>query len=308
MIHLLADAGDVWSRLFDFSDYGALVALLRNSIIAGAVLGVVGGLIGVFVMTRDLAFAVHGVSELSFAGAAAALLLGVNVVGGSLVGSLIAAIAIGVLGTRAKDRNSIIAVIMPFGLGLGILFLALYDGRASNKFGLLTGQIVAVDNPQLGYLVGISAVVILGLAVVWRPLMFASVDPDVAAARGVPVRLLSIVFMILLGLGTAVSIQIVGALLVLSLLVTPAAAAMRVSSTPRVVVGLSALFALASIVGGIMLALGSSIPISPYVTTISFTIYLVCRGIDALRARSGTSGGTRTLAARGGSPAGRARA
>nr|WP_228494892.1 metal ABC transporter permease [Clavibacter sp. VKM Ac-2873] len=305
---MLADAGDVWSRLFDFSDYGALVALLRNSIIAGAVLGVVGGLIGVFVMTRDLAFAVHGVSELSFAGAAAALLLGVNVVGGSLVGSLIAAIAIGVLGTRAKDRNSIIAVIMPFGLGLGILFLALYDGRASNKFGLLTGQIVSVDNPQLGYLVGISAVVILGLAVVWRPLMFASVDPDVAAARGVPVRLLSIVFMILLGLGTAVSIQIVGALLVLSLLVTPAAAAMRVSSTPRVVVSLSVLFALASIVGGIMLALGSSIPISPYVTTISFTIYLVCRGIDALRARSGTSGGTRTLAPRGGSPAGRARA
>ncbi|OUD87659.1 High-affinity zinc uptake system membrane protein ZnuB [Clavibacter michiganensis subsp. michiganensis] len=177
MIHLLADAGDVWSRLFDFSDYGALVALLRNSIIAGAVLGVVGGLIGVFVMTRDLAFAVHGVSELSFAGAAAALLLGVNVVGGSLVGSLIAAIAIGVLGTRAKDRNSIIAVIMPFGLGLGILFLALYDGRASNKFGLLTGQIVSVDNPQLGYLVAISAVVIVGLAVVWRPLMFASVDP-----------------------------------------------------------------------------------------------------------------------------------
>ncbi|RIJ51963.1 metal ABC transporter permease [Clavibacter lycopersici] len=308
MIHLIADAGDVWSRLFDFSDYGALVALLRNSIIAGAVLGVVGGLIGVFVMTRDLAFAVHGVSELSFAGAAAALLLGVNVVGGSLVGSLIAAIAIGVLGTRAKDRNSIIAVIMPFGLGLGILFLALYDGRASNKFGLLTGQIVSVDNPQLGYLVAISAVVIVGLAVVWRPLMFASVDPDVAAARGVPVRLLSIVFMILLGLGTAVSIQIVGALLVLSLLVTPAAAAMRVSSTPRVVVSLSVLFALTSIVGGILLALGSSIPISPYVTTISFAIYLVCRGIDALRARSGTSGGTRTLAGRGGSPAGRARA
>ncbi|MFD2340630.1 metal ABC transporter permease [Clavibacter tessellarius] len=308
MIHLLADAGDVWSRLFDFSDYGALVALLRNSIIAGAVLGVVGGLIGVFVMTRDLAFAVHGVSELSFAGAAAALLLGVNVVGGSLVGSLVAAVAIGVLGTRAKDRNSIIAVIMPFGLGLGILFLALYDGRASNKFGLLTGQIVSVDNPQLGYLVAISAVVILGLAVVWRPLMFASVDPDVAAARGIPVRLLSIVFMVLLGLGTAVSIQIVGALLVLSLLVTPAAAAMRVSSTPRVVVSLSVLFALTSIVGGILLALGSSIPISPYVTTISFAIYLVCRGVDALQARTGTSGGTRTLSGRGGSPAGRARA
>jgi zinc/manganese transport system permease protein len=251
---------------------------------------VVGGLIGVFVMTRDLAFAVHGVSELSFAGAAAALLLGVNVVGGSLVGSLIAAIAIGVLGTRAKDRNSIIAVIMPFGLGLGILFLALYDGRASNKFGLLTGQIVSVDNPQLGWLMTISAVVIVTLLVVWRPLTFASVDADVATARGVPVGVLSIVFMLLLGLAVAVSVQVVGSLLVLSILVTPAAAALRLSSSPIAVPLLSMAFAVLSLVGGIMLALGGSVPISPYVTTISFAIYVVCRIIAASRKRRGVSG------------------
>jgi zinc/manganese transport system permease protein len=268
---------DFWGNIFNFTDYGELLVLVRNSIFAGAILGIVGGLIGPFVMTRDLAFAVHGVSEISFAGAATALLLGVNVVTGSIVGSLIAATIIGLLGTRARERNSIIAVLMPFCLGLGILFLSLYPGRTSNKFGLLTGQIVSVDNPQLGYLVIVALVVVATLVVVWRPLMFASVDPDVAAARGVPVRLLSIVFMIVLALATAVSIQIVGALLVLSLLVTPAAAAMRVSSSPVLVPVLSVTFAVTSIVGGILLALGGSLPISPYVTTISFLIYGICR-------------------------------
>lgn len=277
MIAHLATSTDLWSQLFDFANYGELLALVKNSIFAGAVLGVVGGLIGVFVMQRDMAFAVHGISELSFAGAAAALLFGANVVVGSVAGSLIAAVLIGLLGAKARDRNSIIAVLMPFGLGLGILFLALYPGRSANKFGLLTGQIVSVDDPQLGWLLGIGAVVLIGLLVIWRPLTFDSLDADVAASRGVPVRFVALAFMVLLGLAVAVSVQIVGALLVLSLLVTPAAAAMRISSSPLAVPLLSVGFALLSVVGGIMLALGSALPISPYVTTISFVIYVVCR-------------------------------
>jgi len=284
---------DFWSKLFNFTDYGALLALVHNSIIAGALLGVVGGLIGVFVMSRDLAFAVHGISELSFAGAAAALLFGVNVVAGSVAGSLLAAMLIGLLGARARDRNSIIAVLMPFGLGLGILFLALYTGRSANKFGLLTGQIVSVDNPQLLAMLVVSVAVIAGLLFVWRPLTFASVDPDVASARGVPVRGLSVAFMLLLGLAVAVSIQVVGALLVLSLLVTPAAAAMRVTTSPVLTPLLSVAFAVTSIVGGIMLSLGGGLPISPYVTTISFLIYVVCRIVGArLPQRRPTAVGT----------------
>jgi zinc/manganese transport system permease protein len=274
---LAADGGDFWSQIFGFSDYGELLVLVKNSIIAGALLGIVGGLIGPFVMMRDLAFAVHGVSELSFAGASAALLFGVNVVAGSIVGSLLAAILIGVLGARARERNSIIAVLMPFGLGLGILFLALYQGRAANKFGLLTGQIVSVDNPQLLWLILVSIIVIVGLMLMWRPLTFASVDEDVARARGLPVTTISILFMILLALATAVSIQIIGALLVLALLVTPAAAAMRVTASPLLTPVLSVVFAVVAVVGGILLALGGGLPISPYVTTISFLIYLVCR-------------------------------
>lgn len=281
----MTDAPGWWGQIFNFTDYGQLVVLLQNSILAGALLGVVGGLIGVFVMSRDMAFAVHGISELSFAGAAIALLFGVNIVAGSLVGSLIAAVLIGLLGAKARDRNSIIAVLMPFGLGLGILALALYPGRSANKFGLLTGQIVSVDDPQLGSLLVIGAIVLIALLLMWRPLMFDSLDADVAASRGVPTRFVSLAFMVLLGLAVAVSVQIVGALLVLSLLVTPAAAAMRVSSSPLAVPLLSVGFALLSVVGGIMLAIGSSLPISPYVTTISFLIYVVCRLVGARGSR-----------------------
>ncbi|SDP05590.1 zinc/manganese transport system permease protein [Streptomyces sp. cf386] len=278
-------ADGIWQQIFDFDHYGELLALVRNSLVAGAALGLVGGLVGVFVLMRDLPFAVHGISEMSFAGASAALLLGVNIVGGSIVGSLIAAGVIGLLGSRARDRNSVIGVVMPFGLGLGVLFLALYKGRAANKFGILTGQIVAVDTPQMSWLLGTSTVVLVALAVMWRPLTFASADPEVAEARGVPVRALSFAFMLVLGLAVALSVQIVGALLVLTLVVTPAAAAARVTASPVLLPALSVLFAVASIEGGILLALGSSIPISPYVTTISFTIYVVCRLVGRHRTR-----------------------
>ena len=147
-------------------------------------------------------------------------------------GLLIAALLIGVLGSRARERNSIIAVLTPFDLGLGILCLTLYSGRVANKFGLLTEQIVAVDNPRLLSLLIMCGIVVAGLLVVWRPLMFVTIGAQVAEARGVRTVALSLVFMILLGLVTAVSVQIVGALLVLSVLVTPAAAALRVSASP----------------------------------------------------------------------------
>jgi zinc/manganese transport system permease protein len=263
--------------IFDFSNYDQLLPLVTNSLIAAGLLGLVGGLIGIFVMTRDMSFAVHGISELSFAGASVALLIGMDVVAGSIAGSLVAALIIGVLGSRAKDRNSIIAVLMPFGLGLGILALSLYPGRASNKFGLLTGQIVSVNGTSLEWLAGIAILVILVLGFIWRPLQFASLDPEVAEARGVKTGALSIVFLVLLGLAVAASVQVVGALLVLSLLVTPAAAALRVTSSPKLAPVLSVAFALTASVGGIILALGGGLPISPYITSISFAIYLICR-------------------------------
>ena len=269
--------------LFDFSDYDRLIPLVTNSLIAGALLALVGGLIGVFVITRQLAFAVHGVSELSFAGAAIFLLFGLDVVLGSIVGSITAAIIIGTLGARVQERNSLVAVLMPFGLGIGILALSLYPGRAANKFGLLTGQIVTVDDPQVTWLIAISVSVLIAITVFWRPLVFASLDSSVAVARGVKVDLIGWLFMILLGLVVAAAVQIIGALLVLSLLVTPAAAALRLSSSQFWVPVMSIGIAMISVVGGILLALGGGLPISPYVTTISFLFYLVARILTSKR-------------------------
>lgn len=285
---------DFLSRVFVFDRYGELVALLSQSIIAGAILGVIGGFVGLFVMLRRHAFAVHAIAEMSFAGAALFLLLGYNVVTGSLVGSIFSALLIALMGARAHENDSIIGALMPFGLGLGILFLSLYSGRAANKFSLLTGQIVSVDSTQLTSMIIGGVVIIAALAIMWRPLMFASLDPIVASAKGVPLKALSIAFMVVLGIATALSVQVVGSLLVLALLITPAAAALQITASPLRALLLSILFAEVAMVGGILLALAGSLPISPYVTTLSFIIFVVCRLVRGVRQRYSASGRVRT--------------
>lgn len=296
---------DFMGKVFVFDRYGELVALLSQSIIAGAILGVIGGFVGLFVMLRRHAFAVHAVAEMSFAGAALFLLLGYNVVTGSLVGSIISALLIALMGARAYENDSIIGALMPFGLGLGILFLSLYSGRAANKFSLLTGQIVSVDSAQLTSMIIGGVVIIAALAIMWRPLMFASLDPVVASAKGVPLKALSVAFMIVLGIATALSVQVVGSLLVLALLITPAAASLQITASPLRALILSVLFAEIAMVGGILLALAGSLPISPYVTTLSFFIFVVCRLVRAIRQRYSASGRVRSSeAATVSSPAG----
>lgn len=281
---------DLLSRIFVFDRYSELVQLLQNSILAGAVLGIIGGFVGMFVMMRDHAFAVHGVSEMSFAGAALALLLGYDVITGSMIGSIISALLIGMMGVKKSESNSVIGALMPFGLGLGILFLSLYQGRSANKFSLLTGQIVSVDGDQLNAMIAGAIVIIAILTLVWRPLSFASLDPEVAQAKGVPMRTLSLVFMVVLGIAVALSVQVVGSLLVLALLITPSAAALQVTASPLKALILSVIFAELAIVGGILLALAGSLPISPYVTSVSFVIYIICRIIGGIRRRHSASG------------------
>lgn len=276
---------DQFLSSFTVEDYWRLFDLVRNSVITAGVLGLMGGLVGVFIMLRRTALVVHGIAEVSFAGAALALLLGLDVVAGSAVGAVVLALLIGGLSLKDKDTSGVAGVLMPFGLGLGILFLSLYDGRSSNKFGLLTGQIVGVDDVQTQTLVTGAVLIMAVLVLVWRPMLFASVDPQLARARGVPVNALSLLFMGLLGGAVAMSVQVVGALLVLSLLVVPAAAALKVTARPVLAVGLSMLFGLISAVGGIMLALTGEVPISPYITTIAFMIYLVCLAAGRGRGR-----------------------
>ncbi|MGY5308009.1 metal ABC transporter permease [Nocardia gipuzkoensis] len=263
-------------------DFGTTANLLsygfvQQALLAAALLGLLSGVIGPLIISRQMSFAVHGTSELSLTGAAAALLAGVGVGLGAIAGSVVAAVLFGLLGTRARERDSVIAVVLSFGLGLSVLFLWLGPDRAGSKFSLLTGQVVSVGNNGLGLLAVCTAGVIAVLAFVYRPLLFASSDPEVAVARGVPVRTLSIVFAVLLGITAAFGVQIVGALLVLALLITPAAAAAQLTADPIRATVLAVVFAEVAAVGGILLSLAPGVPVSTFVTTISFLIYLACR-------------------------------
>jgi zinc/manganese transport system permease protein len=277
---LAADMGNFWN----FTQTGDLLsrAFVQQSLVAVALLGLIGGVLGPMIVARQMSFAVHGAAELSFTGAAAALLAGIGVNIGGVIGAVVAAAVFGLLGRRARERDSVIGVVMAFGLGLGVLFLSLY-GRVGTGFALLTGQVVSVGRDGL-IAVGITAVVVLTVfAIIYRPLLFASLDPRVAETAGVPTRLLSVVFAVLVGLAAAQGVQIIGALLVMSLLITPAAAASRLSANPTVVLMLSVVFAETAAIGGLVLSLAPELPVSVMVTSISFAIYAACRVLGMRR-------------------------
>ncbi|MGD9528464.1 metal ABC transporter permease [Pseudonocardia sp.] len=273
-------------RLISFEGLSELLAIpfVQHALLACAVLGLVAGVLAPLIVARGMSFAVHGTAELAFTGGAAALLVGVSVGLGAVVAAVIAGAVFGLLGLRQRERDSVIGVVLAFGLGLGVLLLALYSGRASNKFGLLTGSIVAVDSANLALLAVVAVLVLGTLAAIHRPLLFASADPEVAQARGVPVGALSVVFAVLVGLTTALAVPIVGAILVLSVMIAPGAAAARVTASPVVATVLAVVFAEAALLGGTVLSLAPGLPISGYVAALSFAIYLGCRAVARARA------------------------
>lgn len=276
---------DILGRLFTLDGTGQYLDLpfVQSALLAAALLGLVAGVLAPLIVARGMAFAVHGTAELAFTGGAAALLLGISVSIGAVAGAVTAGLVFGLLGLRQRERDSVIGVVLAFGLGLGVLMISLYDGRAANKFGLLTGSIVSVDSTNLWVLGLVVAVVLLVLAIVYRPLLFASTDPDVAVARGVPVRLLSPMFAVLIALTTAIAVPIVGAVIVLAVTVIPGAAAARVTANPLAATLLAVAFAEVALLGGTLLSLAPGLPISGYVATIAFVCYLACRLVGRVR-------------------------
>lgn len=278
---------DALSNLFDFEVTLELLAypFVQHALLAAGALGLVSGALAPLVVARKMSFAVHGTAELAFTGAAAALLLGASIGVGALAGAVVAALLLGLLGQRGTERDSVTGAILSFGLGVGVLLLWLNPERTGNKFSLLVGQIVGVDSADVTLLTSCAAGVLVVLAVLYRPLLFASLDPDVATARGVPTRVLTPVFAVLVGVATALGVYTVGALLVLALMVTPGLAAARVTASPVKATLLAVLFAEVAALGGIVLSLAPGAPVSAFVTIISFVLYLGCRGIGALRLR-----------------------
>ncbi len=256
---------------------------VHTALLAGIVVSVVCGAIGVFVVARGLSFAVHAISELGFTGAAGALVLGLSPVVGMVGGSLAVGAGLGAASLRGHERDSSIGAVLAFGLGVGVLLLSLYQGYATEATNLLFGSIVGVDDHQLHVLVAITALVLAALAVSYRPLFFSSVDPDAAEARGVPLRALNVIVFLLLALTTAAAIQVVGVLLVLTLIITPAAAAQRLTARPATAIALSIVIALAATEGGILLSLEKPWPTSFFISSISFACYAAARVLHAVR-------------------------
>ncbi len=275
------------TQLIADTQYLFTVGFVQQALVASAILGVLSGVMAPLIVLRQMSFSVHATSELALMGAAAALLFGLNIGGGAVVGAIAAAVLLALLGMR-QQQDSTIGVVMSFGLGLSVLFIHLYPGNSSQAFSLLTGQIVGVSGASVWLLALVAVIVVGAVALFWRPLLFASADPVMAQAAGIPVRAFSLLFAVLVGLSAAQSVQIVGALLVMALLITPGAAAVQITSSPVKAVLWSVLFAEIAAVGGLILSLAPGLPVSVFVTTISFVIYLVCRFIAALRGRRAT--------------------
>jgi zinc/manganese transport system permease protein len=238
------------------------------------------GLIGPFVISRSMAFAVHGTSELAFTGAVGGLLVANNPLAGALIGALVVAGLIAGLGQRTSERDATIGVILAAGLGLGVFLLGFYHGYASEALNILFGNIFGVSTGQLLLLAGIALAVAVVMAAMWRPLLFASVDPDVARARGVRTGLLGLIFLFVLAVTVTEAAQIVGTLLVLSLAITPAAAAQRLSANPFTVTVLSVALAVVSAEGGLLLSFQfASVRPSVLIVAFSFGFYLVARAV-----------------------------
>ena len=250
---------------------------VQNAIAAGTVIAIVAGVVSRFVVARTMSFAVHALAELGFTGAAGAIVIGVSPVIGLLAGTMITALFIGALGIRARERDAVVGVVMAFGLGLGVLFLTLYPRYATEAFAILFGTITGVSRGDVALLIAIGLGTLVALAVVYRPLTFATVDPEVAEARGVPVGGLAIVFLLILAAAVAEAVQVVGVLLILTLLITPGAAAERLTAKPGRATAYSVAIALTCVLGGILLALVTNVPVSVFVTSLSFAWYLAAR-------------------------------
>lgn len=268
---------------------------VQNALLAGTIVAIVTAVIGYFVVLRSQTFAGEALSHIGFAGATGAAVLGIGSLLGMAVFTLLAALGMGSLGERLRGRDIEIGMVLSFALGLGTLFLSLYTQYATETVGVLFGSIFSVTHTDvLLTLVGGCAILLL-LAALFRPLLFASIDPEVAQARGVPVRLLSILFLFLLAITIAEAVQVVGVLLVFALLVAPAATAKHLTRRPLMTVALAILLGLLFTWGGLLLSLAGSWPVSFYIAALSALAYFAVVLIGRRRSPRRPSAATRPL-------------
>lgn len=270
MAALLAEVGYQadWTSILSAS-------FMRHALLAGTLVALAAGPIGYFVVVRRDAFAAHALAHIGFPGATAAVLLGVPVTAGLVVFCTGGGIAIGLLGRRAVDRELATGTILAAATALGVLFASLASESASSVTSVLFGNLLAITTEQLRLFGILALVVVVVLAVIARPLLFASVAPDVAESKRVPVGHLGLVFMLLLALVTTMAVQVVGTLLLFALVITPAATALAISARPAVAVALSVVVSVLSVWVGLVLSAMFDLPPSFPIVALAFTAWLV---------------------------------
>ena len=264
---------------------------MRNAFVAGSFIALSAGLVGYFVVLRNQVFTADALGHTAFTGGMGGLIAGLDLLVGVFASCIAVALAIGTLGGRGRGRDVAVGTVFAWVLGLGVLFLSIYTTSFSTANGfagvnVLFGSILNLHPVQVLVASLAAAFTLLATVAVARPLLFMSLDPDVARARGVPTAMLGAAFMVLVAVTVAEAVQAVGALLIFALLVTPAATAQSMSSRPWLGMVLSAFIALAIVWAGLVLAYFIAYPASFFITTLAFALYLGSQFVLRLRSRT----------------------
>ncbi|MDF5713226.1 MAG: metal ABC transporter permease [Rhizonema sp. NSF051] len=273
------------------SDIHQMLSLdfMRYAFFAGTMVSIVAGLVGYFIILRNLVFATEALGHVTFTGALAAAVIGLDPLIGLFGATTLVALLLGVLGTRVRENDVVVGTVLAWVLGLGALFLSIYTTQSSGAngtFGVkyLFGSLFGLQAQQAQQVGIIGLGIIVALLIIARPLLFASLDPDVALARGVPVRILSLIFLVLVALSLAEAVPAVGSLLNSALLITPAAIAQRLVTRPMVALVLSAVLALTFTWLGLTVGFYASYPVSFVISTLAFVTYVSVVTWQRLRA------------------------
>jgi zinc/manganese transport system permease protein len=256
---------------------------IRNAFEAGTIIAILAGVVSYLVVLRRSSFAAHALGHVGFSGAAGAVLFGVNPILGLLLFTTVSGAGIAVLGSKAAHRDVEIGTVLAFMLGLGLLFLAFYRGFADEAYSILFGEIVGISDSQVLFTLATAIPVLAVLTLVYRQLLFASLDEEVAEAKGMHTLVLGLIFMLALAVAVSIAVTIIGVLLIFALTVTPAAIAIRLASRPLYAVIISVLVALGSMWAGIFIGFyATPEPTSFFIVTIVFVAYLAVRILPLL--------------------------
>lgn len=269
---------NIWTDLQSMWQYD----FMRHGFEAGTIIAIVAGVVGYFVVLRRLSFAAHALSHVGFAGAAGAVLLGVNPLAGLLVFTSGGGLAMASLGKKAASRDVQIGTVLAFMLGLGVLFISLYKGYATEAYSILFGEILGISASDVIVTLVAGILVLLAVAIMYRKLLFTSLDEEVAEAKGVSMLGMSVVFMLLIAFATSIAVQVVGVLLIFALMVTPAAIAQRLAHKPVQGLVISVVVALLATWFGLFISFYLPYPVSFFITTSVFLVYVVVRLVQGL--------------------------